>query len=233
MARKDRVPNPPKPRVQAPQRRHTTADHAAAQRNRRTLLLLGGGALVVVALVLGIILVAGRGSGGERAALQDAGCTLRSYPGLKGDHLNELKPKTRAKWNSFPPTSGAHYVQAAVWDFYDQPVPLVQSLHNLEHGGIVIHYGKDVPQAQIDELRAYYLDDPNGLLVSPLPALENKIALTAWTTPDTGSGTARTNGRGWLAVCPRFDEDAFSAFLEEHRYKGPERFDPNSLAPGH
>ncbi|MBA2384375.1 MAG: DUF3105 domain-containing protein [Actinobacteria bacterium] len=231
MARKDRVPNPPKPRVQAPRRRHTPSDQAALQRNRRTLFLVGGGALVLAALVAAIIFVTGRGSGGERAALEDADCTLQSYPGLEGAHLQELHPKTRAKWNSFPPTSGVHYVQPAVWDFYTDPVLLVQSVHNLEHGGIVIHYGEDVPEEQVDELREFYLDDPNGLLVAPLPALKSRIALSAWTTPDEGA-SARTSGRGWLALCPRFDEDAFSAFVDEHRYKGPERFEPDTLTPG-
>jgi hypothetical protein len=195
------------------------------------LALAGIGTLIVAALVAGIVVVAGRGSGGERAALEDAGCTLRSYPGLKGTHLQELHPKQRPKWNSFPPTSGAHYGQPAIWDFYDQPVLLVQSVHNLEHGGIVIHYGNDVPAEQVEELRTFYLDDPRGMLVAPLPALKDKIALSAWTTPDTGT-TARTNGRGWLAICRRFDEDAFKAFRDEHRFKGPERFEPDSLQPG-
>jgi hypothetical protein len=231
MARKDRVPNPPKPRVQAPQRRQTTGDHAAAERRRRNLALLGGGAAVLLVLVLGIIFVSGRGGSDERSVLEGAGCTLRSFPGLKGNHVQTLTPTTKPKWNSFPPTSGTHYVGTAIWDFYSEPVPVIQSLHNLEHGGIIIHYGKDVPKAQIDELRAFYLEDPNGILVAPLPSLKNKIALSAWTTPDTGSNT-RSDGRGWLAVCPKFDEGAFSAFVEEHRYKGPERFNPDQLHPG-
>jgi hypothetical protein len=234
MARKDRVPNPPKPRVQAPQRRHTTADQAASQRNRRILLLGGIAALVVAALVLGVILISARGGAGERSALKDAGCTLQSFPGLKGTHLQELHPKTRAKWNSFPPTSGTHYFQPAIWDFYsrDQPVLFVQSVHNLEHGGIVIHYGKDVSDAEIEKIRAWYLESPNALLVAPLAPLKDKIALSAWTTPDTGAGAARTDGRGWLALCPKFDDGAFTAFRDAHRYKGPERFDPSTLQPG-
>ena len=36
----------------------------------------------------------------------------------------------------------------AVWDFYDEPVPLVQTVHNLEHGGVVIHYGPQFPQGR-------------------------------------------------------------------------------------
>ena len=231
MARKDRVPNPPKPRVQAPQRRHTTADEAAAQRTKKILLLAGLGILIVAALAGGAVLLTGRGGGDERSVLEGAGCTLNSYPGLKGTHLADIKAKRTEKWNSFPPTSGVHFQSPAVWDFYTSPVPLVQTVHNLEHGGIVVHYGKDVPKAQIDDIRRWYLDDANAMLVAPLPALKNKIALSAWTTPDTGL-TARSNGRGWLAICPRFDKKAFSTFRDEHRYKGPERFDPSTLQPG-
>ena len=108
---------------------------------------------------------------------------------------------------------------------------LIQSLHNLEHGGIIIHYGKDVPKAQIDEIRAFYLKDPKALLVAPLPALKNKIALTAWTTPDTGT-TARSNGRGYLATCTKFDEKAFEAFRSAYRGKGPEGIPESSNTPG-
>src|SRR5215213_6698022 len=140
MARKDRAPNPPKPRVQAPQRRQTTGDQAVAERTRRNLALLGGGTLVVLALVLAIIFISGRGGGSERSALEGAGCTLRSFAGLKGNHVQTLTPKKKPKWNSFPPTSGTHYAGTAIWDFYTEPVPVIETLHNLEHGGIVIHY---------------------------------------------------------------------------------------------
>ena len=107
----------------------------------------------------------------------------------------------------------------------------MQTVHNLEHGGVVIHYGPDVPQAEVDKIRAFYADDPNGLIVAPLPANGDKITLTAWTVPDSELGT-ESRGRGWLARCSTFDEDAFSAFVEVHRYKGPERLLPEQLAPG-
>ena len=52
------------------------------------------------------------------------------------------------KYKSFPPTSGAHYFQPAIWNAYEAPLVLVQEVHNLEHGGVVIQYGKDVPPAE-------------------------------------------------------------------------------------
>ena len=82
MARKDRVPNPPK-RV-CRRRSGGTRPRTRRRRSatRRILLLVAVGALVVAALALGIVLLSSRGSGDERAALEDAGCTLQSYPGL-------------------------------------------------------------------------------------------------------------------------------------------------------
>ena len=234
MARKDRTPNPPK-RTQGPQRRSTPVDPAAAARQRRSLFLIAGSGLAVLAIVLGIVFLTGGEDGDERAALEDAGCTLQSFPAMANtpDHSDVPTLETKPKWNSSPPTSGPHYGQTAVYNFYDEPVPLVQSTHNLEHGGVVIHYGPDVPEADVGKLRDWYneTDEPNGLVISPLPTNADKITLAAWTAPDATGGT-EDRGRGFLASCKKFDQDAFSAFIDEHRYKGPERLPPELLAPG-
>jgi hypothetical protein len=233
VARKDRVPNPPK-RQQGPQRRTSSADPPAAARRRRALLLAAGGALAVVAAVGAIVfLTGGGGESGTRAALVDAGCTYESFPAQENapDHSDVTSLDAKPKWNSNPPTSGPHWGQPAVLGFYDSPVLLVQSTHNLEHGVVVIHYGPDVADSEVEALRGFYDDDPYGLLVAPLPANKDKITLSAWTAPDTATGT-EDRGRGFLARCSGFDEDAFAAFVEEHRYRGPERIPPDNLAPG-
>ncbi len=166
-------------------------------------------------------------------ALADAGYTLQSFPALANtpNHSDVPTLETKPKWNSSPPTSGPHWGVPAIWDFYTDPVLLVQTVHNLEHGGIVIHYGPDVPQAEVDKIRDFYDDDPFGLVVAPLASNGDKITLSAWTVADSEVGTA-ARGRGWLARGTTFDEDAFSAFIDAHRYKGPERLPPESLAPG-
>lgn len=225
MARKDRVPNPPK-RPQAPRRRHTPTDPAVAARRRRTLLFaVGFGVLVAVAIAAGALLLSSS-SVDERQALEDAGCTLESFPGQEGAHTANLNDKP--KWNSDPPTSGRHYFDPAIWGIYDEPVALIQSVHNLEHGGVVVHYGSEVSDATVSEIESWYHEDPNGLLVSPLPSLRPRdaIALTAWTAEPN------ERGRGYLAKCTRFDEKAFSTFRDEHRYQGPERFTPEQVEPG-
>lgn len=229
MARKDRAPNPPK-RPQAPQRRSTPADPATAARQRRLLYLIAGSGLAALAIVLAVVFLTG-GDKDERTRLADAGCTLEVKPALVGEHSVEVGASS-PKWNTDPPTSGPHNEQPAVWGSYDEPVPVAQTIHNLEHGGIVIHYGDDVPAEDVEALRNFYNDDPDGLLVARLPKLGSKIALSAWTTRQAATGSAEDNGQGFLATCSRFDKDAVSAFVDEHRFKGPERFPQESLTPG-
>jgi hypothetical protein len=166
-------------------------------------------------------------------AITSAGCTFQTFKALPaGVHITnpDVTPK---QWNSFPPTSGPHYGQWVIWGEYDSPVRLTESVHNLEHGGIVIFYGKDVSQAQIEQLRRFYRDDPTAMLLAPLPKLGNKIALSAWYAPLAEKpGEARPDARGILAECTRYDEKAFKAFRSTYRFHGPERIPPESLQPG-
>ena len=145
------------------------------------------------------------------------------------DHTVMTADGTSTKWNTSPPTSGPHYSGPAVWGAYTEPLLQAQVVHNLEHGGIFIQYGKDVPQATIDELKGFYDSHQNGTLLAPLPSLGSKIALGVWTTsspskPDTGTA--------YLAKCTTFDEKAYAAFFNAYQFKGPERFPMVSLAPG-
>ena len=99
-------------------------------------------------------------------------------------------------------------------------------MHNLEHGGIFILYGEDVPDATVDELRAFYDDHKTGTIMAPLNRLGDEFALGAWVVDgDTDSG--------FLAKCKAFDEDAASSFFRSLQFRGPERFDPADLRPGH
>lgn len=121
------------------------------------------------------------------------------------------------KYNSFPPTSGTHYQQPVVWGAYPEPIVTVQEPHNLEHGGVVVHYGDEVAPATRDQLQAFYGESPNGMVLAPLAKLGKRITLTAWTK---------------LATCADFDENAFASFRGAYRGKGPERFRVGDLEPG-
>jgi uncharacterized protein DUF3105 len=167
------------------------------------------------------------GSASPQAKGAAAACTERSYPGQPPKHTDNLK--LRPQYNSFPPTTGTHYQYPARFDLYTFELPQLAVVHNLEHGGVAIQYGRKVPRATVARIKAWYLRDTNGLIVAPLAALGSKIALTAWNAPPYKSSTPDP-GRGYVATCSRFDANEFSAFVKQRRYKAGERFPKSVLA---
>jgi hypothetical protein len=217
-----------KPRVKAPKQRTThTPDDAA--RTRR-MLVLGGGALAVVAILVAAFAFLGVG-GGEaseedvRTSLEAAGCSLQVEPALEGAHSVADPGGTSDEWNTDPPTSGPHFAVAAIFGIYDDPLEIARVVHNLEHGGVFILYGDDVPEATVDELRGFYDAHKTGTVMAPLPRLGDEFALGAWNSDGEG-------GNGYLAKCTSFDEAAVSDFFSAFQFRGPERFDPSQLQPG-
>jgi Protein of unknown function (DUF3105) len=237
LAKKVRTPAPPASRrIQAPKKRTGPRHAAAAQPRKRLPLILAGAGVLAVVVAIAAVFALGRGSGTDvDHQVRDAGGTYREVeaadnlrPGMR--HVNSL-PKG-FKYNTSPPTSGLHYPLTIFWGMYDAPVDRLRSVHNLEHGGIMIHYGPNVPEGTVEQLGEFYRDDPNGIVVAPLPSLGNKISLAAWTF-DLGRLNDRGyEGEGRLAIMPRFDQDVFRAFVDEYRFKGPERFAPEDLQPG-
>ena len=214
--KKSQVPTPPRP-VQAPKRRDAPRGPRDPRQTKLLLAGLGGGVLVAVAVVI-VVLVAGGGDGKKSSGpvTVSAGCVEQSFPSMGRNHVLEVKPDF--EYNSFPATSGPHYPETAIYNAYGEPVPQIRLLHNLEHGAVIVQYGDKVAPSAVDELIRWYRDDPNGIIVAPLPELGGKFAATAWTQ---------------LLTCSQgFDEKAFSDFRDSYRYKGPERFNPDTMAPG-
>ena len=215
MAKKKRVPAPPRP-VQAPKKRVEPRD----PKRTRLLFIALGVAIAVAAGAVGIALAV---SGGDDQGVAGP-CTRQSFPEMPvRTHFDE-KPAGYT-YNSTPPTSGRHNANTAVWNIYDRPVPEINLVHNLEHGGVIVQYGPKVPPAQVQQIADWYGEDPNGIVVAPfgddIPArLDNKIVLTAWTRMQT---------------CSAFDEDSFSDFRDDYRGpegNGPEKFPLETLVPG-
>jgi Protein of unknown function (DUF3105) len=205
------------------------------------LYALGGSGFVMVAAVLAFFLLAG-GEGDAApsgpAALREAGCTFKTAAALpnlrhKGQQLRHVEALPAGfKYNTNPPSSGIHTSQTVIYGLYDQSVPSISAVHNLEHGGIVIRYGPEVSAETVAQIGEFYTEDPNGLVVAPMPGLGNDIALTAWTFDQGRQDEEDYEGEGQLAKCKSFDQDAFEAFVDEYRGKGPERFEVSDLLPG-
>jgi len=219
---------PEKPRVKAPTKR-TTVDPEASARKRRMLLVVGGAGIVLIAVgaLVGVLGILGGGVDEEsvRADLVAAGCTLQVETAGPAEHSVTDPSGTFDKWNTDPPTNGPHYGEAAIFGAYDEPLEQARVVHNLEHGGVFIQYGEDVPESTAAELRAFYEDHKTGTIMAPLPRLGDEIALGAWVAEGE-------EAKGYVAKCKAFDEGAFSAFLDAFQFKGPERFDPSQLQPG-
>ena len=221
--KKARVPAPPKRVVQAPK-----AYHAPRDPRRTRVLFIGLGAVIVVAAAIaGIAMVA---SGGSEGIESSKLCTFQTFEDQGRSHVSKL-PKNFA-YNSTPPTSGPHYPAGpkapAVWSVYSEPVDQLALVHNLEHGGMVIQYGSDVPQTTVQRLVDWYGNDPRGIVIAPLPddlqqkkpALAKQIAVTSWTH---------------LMTCSGFDEGALDDFADTYRGPqgdAPEKFPLDALQPG-
>ena len=229
MARKDRVPSPPRS-PQGPKQRREASTPSDIKRMRLALGAFALTGVVGAVAVIGFLVLGGGGASGAVTAMKDAGCTLESFAAQARTHLTDENAKP--KWNSFPPTSGPHYGRAAVWGAYDEPLNQLQVVHNLEHGGVAIQYGDKVPAETVAQLRSFYGESPNGLLFAPLPKLGRDIALTVWNAEPDTPGEQGKPGRGILAKCRIFDDKAFSEFLAAYQGKGPERIPLENLAPG-
>ena len=199
------------------------------------MALYGAGAIVALAALGAAIFLTGFGGNDPspekvRADLEAAGCELQAVKAQRGQHT--LGADETFDWNTEPPTSGPHFgfddagnLGTVIWGAYEEPLQLARVVHNLEHGGIYIFYGSEVPDAVVAELRRFYDSHERGTLLAPYPNLADEIALGAWVSEDGEE-------KAYLATCPAFDEGAFSSFFSGFQFKGPERFPPDSLLPG-
>jgi hypothetical protein len=236
MAKKAKTPPPP--RVQAPK---TRTDPAASARRARLVLytLAATGALALV-VVLAIIFSGGGGGGSSQnvaGAMKSAGCDFKTVaaevPKGQQTHVDSLTKKL--DWNTFPPSNGQHYPAWAVWGFYTEPVNPRMVVHNLEHGGIVLWWGPETPQAQVEKLNKLYSDDPTAMFGTPLAGLGSKVAISAWTGDTSRYGRDGYYGDGHVATCASYDDataKAFVAFRDAYRGKGPEGVPLSADEPG-
>ncbi len=222
MAKKDRVPTPPKRPVQAPQ-----AYKAEASPRRTRLIFIGLAVAILIAAAaigIGFIMSGGDDSGGD--AVTQGDCTSQTFDALEASHVEELPGDY--EYNSLPATSGLHNPVTAIWNLYDQPVPQINYVHNLEHGGVVIQYGSEVPAGDIAALADWYAQDTRGLIIAPFseefeeedPTLAGEIVAASWTH---------------LLRCGSFDEEALSDFSDDYRGPqgdGPEKFELDQLQQG-
>ena len=158
------------------------------QRRRRFVKFGSMSAISLLAIVFIFSLFAGGlrgGGGGSSTGPAPTGPGLR-IPVQGADHISQSQ--THPEYNSIPATSGWHYGDSsapAPWGVHGDALPDEILVHNLEHGGVGIHY--NCPEG-CDELVSQLkgiADRMGKVILSPYPGMETKIALTAWTFLDT------------------------------------------------
>jgi hypothetical protein len=207
---------------------------AAAAARRRRLGYVVAGVLVgaVVVAVVAIAFASGGSSSGAtgasagswpsgsvpspkitdlEAAAKAANCKLINPPSEGRGHT--LKHQN---YKSQPPSSGAHNPVPAHDQAYLQNPGDEHLVHALEHGRVIYWFKPNAPSSTKGALKALY--DENKTLVVLTPAdrpMPYQVAASAWTH---------------VIGCPVYNDkvpDAFRAFRDAYRLKGPEYF-PNA-----
>jgi len=141
------------------------------RRARRRQWLVIGAALVLVLL----------GAGIAYAYLGQDDDLGQQFADLGNEHL--AGPPDRYIWNTHPPTSGPHAPNIASWGEHRETVPEWYQVHNLEDGGVIMHYNcPDGCPEIVDELRDILRDmGTEQLILQPYAEMESRITVTAWT----------------------------------------------------
>jgi hypothetical protein len=99
------------------------------------------------------------------------------------------------RYSVTPPVGGDHNGTWMNCGVYTQPVPTERAVHNLEHGAIWITYQPSLPQAQIDQLKAFVEKQSKVVLrsgnqtqdtnerfmdLTPFPGLSSPIIMSSW-----------------------------------------------------
>jgi len=165
-----------------------------ARRRRRRTVIIAGVSLLAILLVGSLLVGPGlrrdnQGSGVAPQAFNSAGPAAMTQNDGRG-HIPV--GASRPTYSTIPATSGPHWVTPpgtngaplgapVQWGIYEQVIPDEALVHNLEHGGIGIHY--DCPDSCpeiLEDLQQIMPSNKFQIVMSPYRRLPSLIALTAW-----------------------------------------------------
>lgn len=168
-------------------------------------------AVLLSGLVLFFVLRGQRNKASLAADIEAAGCSeIETFKELPGVHIDTQQAPARTPYNSEPPTSGDHLGgYAPIWGEIDETLNPEQFVHNLEHGGTLVHY-KDLDEEEIVLLQelAEEWGDKSALLMMPNPDVDKPVVMTAWAAKRS---------------CERVSKPVIEAFMKERCNKSPEK----------
>jgi hypothetical protein len=121
--------------------------------------------------------------------------SVEIFPNLEATHV-----QGPVEYPMSPPAGGPHNPVWLNCGVYNQPVPNENAVHDLEHGAVWITYDPDLPQSEVDKLKA--LTPSTYAVLSPYEGLDVPIAISAW-----GAQLKLTDP----------DDPALQAFIQQYR----------------
>ena len=136
------------------------------------------------------------------------------FPASNVDGQAHVPRGTRVTtYRSDPPVSGPHWSDANApipWGVYPQVIPDEVLVHNLEHGGIVIHYRTSAGPEIAQPLTEFVQNQPGGtqgFILAPRSNLPATITMDAW---------------GYYLPLFKMNEPLMRNFVSAHYDQGPE-----------
>jgi len=125
-------------------------------------------------------------------------------PGVRQDDQGQTHIEigdSHGAYSTIPATSGWHYDSPAAWGIKDEALPPERYVHNMEHGGIILHY--NCPDGCEDEINqmADIVRRTDETILMPNADMESRFALTAW---------------NWLETMETYDDDLARDFVRSH-----------------
>jgi hypothetical protein len=190
---------PNQPRSEASRQRRSAHRQLAERRQQRSRMVWIGAAVVAIVVVaIAAYLILNR-----KETPPPVLGAVQTYSDLSRNHTT-----APVSYPQNPPVGGDH---DPVWQncgYYDKPVRNENAVHSLEHGAVWITYRPDLPQAQIDTLKAL-AESQTFILVSPKDDLPAPVVASAW---------------GKQLLLDSADDPGLDEFIRSYRLdpKGPE-----------
>jgi len=138
-----------------------------------------------IAVLAGLVTLVSIGDDRRLSLVQAEAGPGREIPTQGNDHL-QSPGSPHAPYNSIPPTSGPHVPWLARWGVHPIQIPWEVQVHNLEDGGVIIHYRCAQPCPEtVSALEAIVARYSTQVILTPEPLLSSLIAVTAWGRIDT------------------------------------------------
>ena len=203
-----------------------------SRKKRRRTFYIAGGSVLAVVFILSLTLSPGLGGSGATHTGEGGNINFGGPVPIDTDdgRLHIPVGQRGTGYSVIPPTSGPHWIgpdawtlsngeevdAPADWGIYDVPLPNEVLIHNLEHGGIGLHYNcPEGCDAIVEALEDFVPRSRAQFILAPYPNMEPTIAITAW--------------RHHLHL-EEIDEEQILDFIDAYQDRAPESV-PSNLYP--